>query len=107
MVGHVDCLNGLRGGHAHGHRDQGDGRLQQGDVPHYDQGVQHSLTSPFAKNISLRGGVTKKNEKIWENVPIGGGRVKKNPEMSQFQFGNFENRGGSLFFKNVTISIII
>ena len=36
LDGHVGCLNGLGGGHAHGHRDQGDGRLQQGDVPNYD-----------------------------------------------------------------------
>ena len=26
MFGHVECLNGLRGGHAHGHRDPGDGQ---------------------------------------------------------------------------------
>ena len=34
----------------------------------------------------------------------GGGGGKKKTEMSQFQFGTFENRGGgSLFFKNVSI----
>ena len=39
-----------------------------------------------------------KIEKIWDNVSIGGG-VKKNPKMSQFQFGSLENRGGgSVFF---------
>ena len=88
LDGHVGCLNGLGGGHAHGHRDQGDGRLQQGDVPHYDQGVQHSLTSPFAKNISLRGGVTKKNEKIWDNVPI---RVDPSPPPTFGTFLNFRH----------------
>ena len=33
----------------HGHRDPGDGQPQQGHVPHYDQGVQHSLTSQLSK----------------------------------------------------------
>ena len=42
--------------HAHGHKDPGDGQQQQGHVPHYDQGVQHSLTSQFAKSISLFSG---------------------------------------------------
>ena len=54
LVGHVDCLNGLRGGHAHGHRDSGDGQPQQGHVPHYDQGVQHSLTSQLARAAALQ-----------------------------------------------------
>ena len=40
----------------------------------------------------LRGGVTKKNGKIWEKFPKGGG-VKKTDENSQFQFGNVENPG--------------
>ena len=53
LFGHVECLNGLRGGHAHGHRDPGDGQPQQGHVPHHDQGVQHSLTFQLAKNIHL------------------------------------------------------
>ena len=26
LAGHVDCLNGLLGGHTHGHRDPGDGQ---------------------------------------------------------------------------------
>ena len=39
----------------------------------------------------LRGGVTKKNSKIWDNVPIGGEGGKQKREMSQFQFGTFEN----------------
>ena len=46
---------------------------------------------------------------LWMMVTILGwwpGGVKKT-EMSQFQFGNYENRGGgSLFFKNVPISMI-
>ena len=53
MFGHVECLNGLQGGHAHGHRGPGDGQPQQGHVPHHDQGVQHSLTVQLAKNIYL------------------------------------------------------
>ena len=41
----------------------------------------------------LRGGITKKkNGKIWEKFPKGGG-VKKTDENSQFQFGNVENPG--------------
>jgi len=52
------------------------------------------LIALFVLECLLRGGVKIENQ---ENVP----------EMSQFQFGNFENRGGgSLFFKNVPISII-
>ena len=47
------CLNGLRGDHAHGHRDPGDGQPQQGHVPHHDKGVQHSLTFQLAKNVYL------------------------------------------------------
>ena len=39
LFGHVECLNGLRGGHAPGHREPGDGQPQQGHVPHHDQGV--------------------------------------------------------------------
>ena len=42
---------GVVSGHAHGHRDPGDGQPQQGHVPHHDQGVQHSLTFQLAKNI--------------------------------------------------------
>ena len=34
----------------------------------------------------------KKNGKIWEKFPKGGG-VKKTDENSQFQFGNVENPG--------------
>ena len=49
------------------------------------------LTSP------LRGGVTKKNGKIWEKFP-NGGRVEKTDGNSQFQFGNCENPGGGLDF---------
>ena len=53
----------------------------------------------------IRGGVKIENrENLGQCSNRGGGRKKT--EMSQFQFGNFENRGGgSLFFKNVPISI--
>ena len=54
----------------------------------------------------LRGAIIKKNEKIWEKFPNGGG-VKIKKIKSQFQFGNFEGPGGgSQFFKNVPISVI-
>ena len=39
----------------------------------------------------------KKHETIWDNVRIGGGT-----EMSQFQFGNLENRGGGLYFSQMS-----
>ena len=42
-----------------------------------------------------------KNGKIWDNVPIGGGGPKKT-EMSQFQFGTFENRGGGHYFSKMS-----
>ena len=43
----------------------------------------------------------KKNGKIWEKFPKGGG-LKKTEENSQFQFGNLKNLGGgSQLFKNV------
>ena len=50
----------------------------------------------------LRGAITKKkNGKIWEKFPKGGG-LKKTEENSQFQFGNLKNLvGGSQLFKNV------
>ena len=47
-------------------------------------------------SIWLRGGIKIENRKIWDNIPIGG--VKK-IEMSPFQFGNFENRGGVSIFQ--------
>ena len=51
----------------------------------------------LATSNELRGGVTKKNTKRWDNVRYGGGWVK-NPKKCP----NFNNRGGgSLFFKNV------
>ena len=47
----------------------------------------------------------KKNGKIWDKFPKGGG-MKKTDENSQFQFGNCESPGGgSRFFKNVWIRI--
>ena len=46
-----------------------------------------------------RGGVKIEKRENLGHVPIGGGWVKKT-EMSQFQFGNFENPGGgSKFFQ--------
>ena len=78
------------------------------------------------KHQLIRGGIKIENRENLGQCPNRGGRGKKNPEMSQFQFGNFENRrgglyfsrmsqfqfgnfenrrGGSLFFKNVPISI--
>ena len=43
----------------------------------------------------LRGAIIKKNEKIWEKFPNGGGGgVKIKKIKSQFQFGNFEDPGG-------------
>ena len=77
---------------------------------------------------SIRGGVKIENRENLGQCPNNRrGERKQNPEMSQFQFGNFENRrggvsifqecpnfnfgilkteGASLFFKNVPISII-
>ena len=46
----------------------------------------------------VRGAITKKNGKIWEKFPKGGG-VEKTDENSQFQFGNFENPGGVSIFQ--------
>ena len=43
----------------------------------------------------------KKNGKIWEKPPKGGG-VEKTDENSQFQFGNFENPGGVLDFSKMS-----
>ena len=51
--------------------------------------------------IVLRGGIKIENRENLGQCPNGG--VGKKTKMSQFQFGNFENRGGSLFFKNVPI----
>ena len=48
--------------------------------------------------ISIRGGVKIEKRENLGHVPIGGGGVKKT-EMSQFQFGNFENRGGVSIFQ--------
>ena len=58
----------------------------------------------FCLHCFPKGGIKIENRKNLGNCPNRG--VKKT-EMSQFQSGNFENReGGSLFFKNVPISII-
>ena len=53
------------------------------------------------KLIKVRGGVTKKNGKIWEKFPKGGG-VEKADGNSQFQFGNCENPGGGLDFSEMS-----
>ena len=44
----------------------------------------------------------KKNGKIGEKFPKGGGGVEKTDENSQFQFGNFENPGGGLDFSKMS-----
>ena len=51
----------------------------------------------------LRGAITKKKRENLGKIPKGGeGEVENTDENSQFQFGNFENPGGSLdFLKNV------
>ena len=62
--------------------------------------------NPFPLPQWLRGGVKIENRENLGQCPNreGGGLKKK--EMAQFQFGNFENRGGwSLFFRNVPILI--
>ena len=66
-----------------------------------------SQTPPPPNRIIIRGAVKIEKRENLGHILIGGGWVKKKPAVSQFQFGNFENRGGgSLFFKNVPISII-
>ena len=51
------------------------------------------MQSSFQFEFLLRGGVTKKNGKIWEKFG-----VEKTDGNSQFQFGNCENPGGGLDF---------
>ena len=55
----------------------------------------------WKKQDSVRGGITKKNGKIWDKFPKGGG-LKKTDENSQFQFGNCENPGGGLDFSKMS-----
>ena len=50
--------------------------------------------------LFIRGGVTKKKRENLGKIPKGGG-FENTDENSQFQFGNFENPGGSEFSKNV------
>ena len=50
----------------------------------------------------LWGGVKIENRENWGQGPNGGGGGVKNPEMSQFQFGNFENRRGGLYFSKIS-----
>ena len=45
------------------------------------------------------GGVKIEKRENFGHVPIGGGRGVKKTEMFQFQFGNFENRGGVSIFQ--------
>ena len=54
---------------------------------------------------SVRGGVKIENRENLGQCPNtgGGGVVKKQTEMCQFQFGNFENRGvGGLYFSKMS-----
>ena len=54
---------------------------------------------------ALRGGVKIENRENFRKCPNrGGGRGVKKTEMSQFQFGNFENRGGGLYFSKMSQS---
>ena len=48
---------------------------------------------------NLRGGVTKKNGKIWEKL----GGLKKTDKNSQFQFGNLKNPWGGLDFSKMSV----
>ena len=50
----------------------------------------------------FRGGVKIEKREYLGHVPLGGGMVKITPKMSQFQFGNFENRGGGLYFSKMS-----
>ena len=52
----------------------------------------------------IRGGVKIENQENLGQCPNREG-VKKRTEMSQFQFGNFENRGGGLYFSKMSLSL--
>ena len=43
---------------------------------------------------SLRGAITKKNGKIWEKLPKGGGELKKQMEIPNFNLGIVKTQGG-------------
>ena len=64
----------------------------RGLSPHLNCGNQRNF---------LRGAIKIENQENLGQCPNRGGG-KKNPEMSQFQFGNFENRGGVLYFSKVS-----
>ena len=60
--------------------------------------LQKYLKFNFAfcqQSYLMRGGIKIEKRENFGHVPIGGGRGKKT-EMSQFQFGNLENRGGGV-----------
>ena len=51
--------------------------------------------------IRLRGAITKKTGKFGKNFQRGWG-VENSDEISQFQFGNFENPGLGLVYSNMS-----
>ena len=55
------------------------------------------------KSTFLRGAIKIENRENLGQCPHRGVGSKKT-EMSQFQFGNFENRGGDLFFSKMSQS---
>ena len=55
---------------------------------------------PLSISISDLGEASlKKNEKIWDNVPIGGGRVKKKQKCPNFNLGHLKTEGGVTIFQ--------
>ena len=50
----------------------------------------------------VRGGITKKNGKIWDNVRIGGGGVKKKQKCPNFNLGHLKAEGGGLYFSKMS-----
>ena len=78
--------------------------LAKGNLWIYLVSVQtvNSISSRSSLCYLLRGGVTKKNRKIWEKFPKGGRGVKKTDKNSQFQFGNLKNLRGGLNFSKMS-----
>ena len=78
---------------------------QPSEIRKWDLLNQQRTTQFMAKrceiHLTIRGAIKIGNRENLGQCPNRVGRGKKNPEMSQFQFGNFESRGGYLFFKNV------
>ena len=66
----------------------------------------HPTPSSEKSSISLRGAIIKKKGKMGKNSLMGGGGVKIKKIKSQFQFGNFENRGGGLNFSEMSELIV-